>query len=138
MNNSERGQGICIPSHAPPVCLKIHHPSNICTPDSECSNCICTPTLNMEMRVTPVYEEGSLALSGEPVCYSMIGCAHCGISRCCLKAASCGPGFPLPNIPTPSSQCFDHLWCDRSRQWHSNEDEGLVNGISQCQLSPDR
>jgi len=33
LNRSERSQGICISPNAPSVCLKLHHPSNICTPD---------------------------------------------------------------------------------------------------------
>lgn len=60
----------------------------------------------MEMRVTPIYEEGSLALSSEPVCYSMLGCAHCGIFRCCLKVCFMWTWVSSSQYPNPILSVF--------------------------------
>lgn len=38
------------------------------------------------------------------------------------------------DIPPPGSQCLDNSGRDRCRQWHSEKDEALVNGVSKRQL----
>ena len=58
-------------------------------------------------------------------------------TRCCLLLSSRLGWFyslwpPLSNLPAPTSEDLDHLGSDGSRKGYANEDEGFVNGVSQC------
>lgn len=60
-----------------------------------------------------------------------------GGSSLCYRNNCLGAfGLALANVPAPAPQDFDHLGGHGGRQWHTDEDEALVDCVGQGKLGP--